>query len=94
VVPAIVEVLYAASTLVLVGAGLTMVGMGLQAYVQTSQTAMLYLAVGFSLAVAGAAGTMVGAFLTGFGGDGLLLVNSGFTASGFLFVLYSLVTYE
>ena len=94
IVSAIVKVLYAASTLVLVGTGLTIAGMGLRAYRQTSQTAMLYLAAGFSLAVAGAAATMVGAFLTGFEGVGLLFVNSGFTMFGFLFVLYSLVTYE
>ena len=93
-VPTIVEILYAVSTLVFVVAGLTMVGMGIRAYAQTSRTAMLHLALGFSLAVAGAAATMVGAFLTGFEGVGLLFVNSGFTTFGFLFVLYSLVTYE
>jgi hypothetical protein len=38
---------------------------------------------------------MISAFLMGFEGvRSLLLVNSGFTTFGFLFVMYSLVTYE
>jgi len=95
VVPTIVELLYAVSTLVFIVAGLTMVGMGIRAYVQTSRVAMLHLSLGFSLAVAGAAATMISAFLMGFDGvRSLLLVNSGFTTFGFLFVMYSLVTYE
>ena len=94
-VPSIVEILYAVSTLVFVVAGLTMVGMGIRAYVQTARTAMLHLSLGFSLAVAGSAATMISAFLMGFDGvRSLLLVNSGFTTFGFLFVMYSLVTYE
>jgi hypothetical protein len=42
-----VEILYAVLTLVSVAAGLTMVGMGIRAYAQTSRTAMLHIAVGF-----------------------------------------------
>jgi len=92
---AIVELLYAVSTLVFVVAGLTMVGMAIRAYVQTSRNAMLHLSLGFSLAVAGAAATMISAFLTNFeGAESLLLVNSGLTTFGYLFVMYSLVTYE
>jgi len=92
---AIVEVLYAVSTLVFVVAGLTMVGMAIRAYVQTSRNAMLHLSLGFSLAVAGAAATMISAFLNNFeGAKSLLLVNSGLTTFGYLFVMYSLVTYE
>nr|WP_282594365.1 hypothetical protein [Halorientalis brevis] len=91
----IVELLYAVSTLVFVVAGLTMVGMAIRAYVQTSRDAMLHLSIGFSLAVAGAAATMISAFLTNFdGAKSLLLVNSGLTTFGYLFVMYSLVTYE
>jgi hypothetical protein len=47
--------------------------------------------------VAGAAATMISAFLLDFSGsylESLLLVNSSFTTFGFLFVMYSLVTYE
>lgn len=91
----IIELLYAVSTLAIVVVGLTMVGMGIRAYVQTSRTAMLYLSFGFTLAVAGGAATMVIAFLTDFGGArSLLLVNSSLTAIGFIFVMYSLVIYE
>jgi hypothetical protein len=96
-VSTVLELLYAVTTLVFVVAGLTMVGMAIRAYVQTARTAMLHLSLGFSLAVAGAAATMISAFLLGFDGsyiESLLLVNSGFTTFGFLFVMYSLVTYE
>ena len=95
--PELVELLYALSTLVFVVAGLTMVGMAIRAYVQTARRAMLHLSLGFALAVAGAAATMISAFLLEFNGsyiESLLLVNSGFTTFGFLFVMYSLVTYE
>jgi hypothetical protein len=91
----VIEFVYAVLTLVFVVAGLTMVGMAMRAYVQTSRQAMLHLSVGFALAVAGAAATMISAFLTGFDGTrGLLLVNSGLTTFGYLFVMYSLVTYQ
>ena len=81
--------------MVFIVAGLTMVGMAIRAYVQTGRTAMLHLSLGFSLAVAGAAATMISAFLTDFEGvRSLLLVNTGLTTFGFLFVMYSLVTYE
>jgi hypothetical protein len=90
-----IEFLYAISTLVFVVAGLTMVGMAMRAYVQTSRRAMLHLSLGFSLAVAGAAATMISAFITDFDGTrSLLLVNSGLTTLGFIFVMYSLVTYD
>jgi hypothetical protein len=96
----VVELLYAVLTLMFVVAGLTMVGMAMRAYVQTSRTAMLHLSLGFSLAVAGAAATMISAFLTDFAEgslastESLLLVNSGLTTFGYLFVMYSLVTYQ
>jgi hypothetical protein len=91
----VIELLYAVTTLVFVVAGLTMVGMAMRAYVQTSRRAMLHLALGFSLAVAGAAATMISAFVTEFDGvRSLLLVDSGLTTFGFIFVMYSLVTYD
>ena len=90
-----IELLYTVSTLVFVVAGLTMVGMAIRAYVQTSLQAMLHLSLGFSLAVAGAAATMISAFINDFSGTRwLLMVNSGLTTFGYLFVMYSLVTYE
>jgi hypothetical protein len=92
-----IELLYAVSTLVFVTAGLTMAGMAIRAYVQTTRRAMLHLSIGFVLAVAGAAATMISAFVLEFDGsalESLLMVNSGFTTFGFLFVIYSLVIYE
>ena len=90
-----IELLYAISTLVFVVAGLTMVGMAMRAYVQTSRKAMLHLSLGFSLAVAGATATMISAFINNFEGvRSLLLVNSILTTLGFIFVIYSLVTYD
>lgn len=76
-------------------AGLTMVGMAIRAYVQTERTAMLHLSIGFSLAVAGAAATLISAFMNDFEGAAtLLLVKSGLFTLGFLFIIYSLVVYE
>lgn len=91
----IVELLYAVVTLVFIVAGLTMVGMAIRAYVQTARTAMLHLSIGFSLAVAGAAATLISAFYNDFTGTrSLLLVKSSLFTVGFLFVIYSLVVYE
>jgi len=90
-----IELLYAITTLIFVVAGLTMVGMAMRAYLQTSRRAMLHLSLGFSLAVAGAATTMISAFVNDFTGvRSLLLVNSGLTTFGFIFVMYSLITYD
>ena len=90
-----IELLYAATTLVFIIAGLTMVGMAIRAYVQTARPAMLHLSVGFALAVAGAAATLISAFYNDFEGVRLLLlVKSSLFTAGFLFVIYSLVVYE
>jgi len=90
-----IELLYAVLTLIFVVAGLTMVGMAMRAYAETSRQAMLHLSLGFALAVAGAAATMISAFITNFEGTrSLLLVNSGLTTFGYLFVIYSLITYR
>lgn len=91
----LVEALYAVATAALVVAGLTMVGLALRTYLNTSRRAMIHLSIGFTLVVGAAIATSVSAFLTGFDGvRSLLLVNTGFTASGFTFVIYSLVSYE
>lgn len=91
----LVEGLYLFATAALAVAGLTMVGLALQTYLDTSRQAMIHLSVGFTLVVGAAIATSVSAFLTGFNGvRSLLLVNTGLTASGFSFVVYSLVSYE
>ena len=91
----VIEGLYLASSVALIIAGLTMVGLAVRAYVQTSRKSMVHLSLGFALVVAAAATTMISAFVTDFTGvKSLLLVNSGFTTFGYAFVVYSLVSYE
>lgn len=91
----IFELLYFGTTLVFIVAGLLMVWKALSAYVDTQQPAMLHLSIGFSLAVAGAAATMISAFVHDFQGVRLLLlVKSGLFTIGFLFIIYSIVAYE
>jgi hypothetical protein len=83
------------SSVVFIVAGLAMAGMGLRAYVETSRSAMLHLALGFSLAVAGSAATLISAFLYGFDNPRwLLMVNSGLFTLGILFIIFSIVTYD
>ncbi|MFB6146712.1 MAG: hypothetical protein ABEJ08_03400 [Halobacteriaceae archaeon] len=91
----LITITYAVSSLLLVGAGLTMVGLAVRAYVQTRRRAMVHLSVGFTLVVAAAAATVISAFLNGFEPvRSLLLVNSGTTTLGYVFVVYSLISYQ
>lgn len=91
----LIESLYVVSSAALILAGLTMVGLAVRAYVQTKRKAMVHLSLGFALVVAAAAATTISAFLNDFAGTrSLLLVNSGFTTFGYIFVVYSLVTYD
>jgi hypothetical protein len=91
----VIESVYALSAVVFIAAGLAMAGMGLRAYVQTSQSSMLYLSLGFSLAVAGSAATLISAFLYDFSNPRwLLMVNSGLFTLGILFIIFSIVTYD
>ena len=95
IVSLVIELLYAVSTVVFIGSGLAMSGMGLRAYVETSQISMLHLSIGFALAVAGAAATMISAFMFGFENPRwLLLVKSALITIGMLFVIYSIVNYD
>jgi len=94
-VSTVIELLYAMSAVVFIGSGLTMSGMGLRAYVQTSRPSMLFLAVGFALAVSGAAATLISAFLFGFDNPRwLLLVQTSLLTIGLLFVMLSIVKYD
>ena len=91
----VIETLYALTAIVFIVAGLGMVWMGLRAYVETARTAMLYLAVGFAITVAGSAATLISAFLYDFANvRWLLLVQSGLFTVGLLFVMYSIVAYD
>lgn len=83
------------TSVVFIASGLTMSGMGLRAYVETSRASMLYLSVGFAISVAGATATLLSAFLYGFENpEWLLLVQSAFITIGMLFVIFSIVNYD
>lgn len=91
-----ITVAYLGSSAVLVLAGLIMVGMAVRAYRETERRAMMHLSVGFTIVVAATAGTAVAVFLSGATGTPLtvLMVNNGLTSVGYVFVVYSLVSYE
>ncbi|MFD1634564.1 DUF7521 family protein [Haloplanus ruber] len=91
----VVESLYFAATAVLVVSGLTMVGMAIKAYLQTTRQAMIHVSLGFSLIAAAAIATAISAFINDFSGvRSLLLVNNGIASLGFIFVVYSLIIYD
>ncbi|MEF8781297.1 MAG: hypothetical protein V5A46_11530 [Haloferacaceae archaeon] len=91
----LVEGLYLATTAALVSAGLAMVWLAVRAYAKTHRHSMVHLSIGFTLVVGAAIATTVSAFVTDFQSvKSLLLVNSGLTASGFTFVVYSLIVHE
>lgn len=91
----VVEYLYIAATAVLVISGLTMVGMAIKAYLQTTRRAMIHVSLGFGLIAAAAIATAISAFVTDFRGvRSLLLVNNGLSSLGFILVVYSLVIYD
>jgi len=90
-----IEQVYVLSSGALVLAGLTMVALAVQAYRRTTRRAMIHLSIGFALVVAATAATAISAFTTGFENvRSLLLVDTGFSTLGYIFVVYSLVTYE
>jgi len=91
----VVEYLYIAATAILVISGLTMVGMAIKAYLQTTRRAMIHVSLGFGLIAAAAIATAISAFVTDFRGvRSLLLVNNGLSSLGFILVVYSLVIYD
>ena len=91
----LIELLYASSTVLLVLAGLTMVGFAGRAYARTGQPAFVYLALGFTFIAAAGAATAISAFMLDFRATrSLLLVNNGITILGYSFVVYSLRAYR
>jgi len=91
---AIFDYLFVASSSVLILSGLAIVGMAVRAYRQTANRALIHLSLGFSLVVAAAAVTTISALTLDFtNAKSLLLINSGFTSFGYLFVFYSVITY-
>ncbi|MFH5797144.1 hypothetical protein [Haladaptatus sp. DYF46] len=85
-----IEITYILLSIVLAATGLTMVGLAMRAYLQTSRQSMLALSIGFSVLVAAAIATTFSAFLTDFENSRMLLtVNYGVSTVGYLFVIYS-----
>ncbi len=91
---AFVELIYVASTMATVAAGMFLMGMGVKAYADTERMPMVHLAVGFSLIVAASLATAAVAFVTGFGNaQQLLALNTGLSTCGYLLLVYSLWSY-
>lgn len=91
---AFVELVYVASTMATVAAGLFLMVMGLRAYANTERTQMFYLAVGFGLIVIASLATAAVAFVTGFGdARQLLALHTGLSTGGYVLLAYSLWSY-
>lgn len=91
----IVEPLFMIFSVILVVAGLAMVGAAVRAYVHTERRVMIYLSLGFTLIVAATVSTALGAIINDFENTRtILLVNNGFSMTGYLFVIYSVVSYS
>ena len=91
---AIFNYLFVASSGVLIMTALGIVAMAVRAYRQTANQSLIHLSLGFSLVVAAAAMTTISALALDFSNArSLLLINTGFTSFGYVFVFYSLVTY-
>ena len=88
------EALYVTTSSVLVISGLLMVGMAVRAYAETNNRSMVHLSLGFTFVVAAAVSTAVSVALNSYEAVSLLTVNSGLSAAGFLFVVYSLLSYQ
>lgn len=89
------EPLFVFFSVILALAGLAMVGAAVRAYVQTERRVMIYLSLGFTLIVAATVATALGAIMTEFQNTKtLLLVNNGFSVAGYMFVIYSVVSYS
>lgn len=91
----LIETLYVVFSITLSAAGLSMVGLSVRAYQQTSRQSMFHLSIGFTLIVGAAIATTVSAFLTQFENSRMLLtVEYAFFTVGFLFVIYSITFAE
>lgn len=89
-----VELIFVSFSVLIAVAGLVLVGAAAKAYLQTHQRVMLHLSVGFALIVAAAVSTAFGVHLNHFENmNTLLVVNNGFSMCGYLFVVYSVVSY-
>ncbi|MFB6068361.1 MAG: hypothetical protein ABEJ90_00350 [Halobacterium sp.] len=86
------DLLYVVASVALSLAGLAMVAIAANAYLETERQEMLLLAIGFSIIVAAAISTTVSAFKQDFADAVVLLtVNYAITTVGYLFVIASVV---
>lgn len=91
----LIETAYLVSVAAVVLAGFVMIGLAVDAYWKTKRPAMIHLTVGFALIAAASAGTALGAVMSDYSYvRALLVANSGFTALGYVFVIYSLRSYR
>jgi hypothetical protein len=91
----IVEPLFVALSAALSLVCLVLVGAAVHAYVETEREVMVHLSLGFTLIVAATVATSLSALLNDFdNARSLLLVNNGFSMAGYLFVVYSVISYE
>lgn len=90
-----VESLFVVFSVLIIIAGLVLVGAAVRAYRQTEHRVMLHLSVGFAFIVAATTATALGVHVNDFENiHALLVVNNGFSMCGYLFVVYSVVSYN
>lgn len=89
----LIELLYAVFSSTLALAGLSVVALAVSAYSDTRRASMLHLSLGFVLIVAAALGTTISAFILDFAhAKSLLTVNYAISTTGYIFVIYSIVS--
>jgi hypothetical protein len=89
-----VEMIFVLFSVLIAVAGIVLVAAATRAYLQTRHRVMLHLSVGFALIVAAAVSTAFGVHFNHFENvNTLLVVNNGFSMCGYLFVVYSVVSY-
>ncbi len=91
----VLDPLFLTVTAGLILTGLVMVGAAVRAYRQTGRRVMVYLSLGFGFIVMAAVSTALGLlFMNIQDSRTLLLMNNGFSMFGYLFVVYSVFSYQ
>lgn len=91
----LLDVAFVAVSVIMMIAGLVMVGAAIRAYIETERRVMIHLSLGFTLIVAATVATVMSVLLLGFERPRrLLMVNNGFSMFGYLFVIYSVMMFE
>lgn len=91
----VVEPLFVAFNTGLTLVGLAIVWVAVRAYRATERKGLIHLSVGFTLLVAATLATTFSALITDFANARtMLVVDSGFSMAGYVFVVYSILSYE